>query len=91
MAVSALTVLLSNCLEESQFVSAPPARKRLILEGPLGGAGGAALLGSDEEEGGGFGGVGGLVGRWVGKECCMCVGGRQSVGGTIGRRFGGGT
>ncbi|PSC67511.1 importin-11 isoform X1 [Micractinium conductrix] len=52
MAVSALTVLLSNCLEESQFVSAPPARKRLILEGPLGGAGGAALLGSDEEEGG---------------------------------------
>ncbi|KAL4448640.1 hypothetical protein ABPG75_005859 [Micractinium tetrahymenae] len=45
MAVSALTVLLSNCLEESQFVSAPSGRKRLILEGPQ-----AALLGTDSEE-----------------------------------------
>lgn len=45
MAVSALTVLLSNCLEESQFVSAPTRRKRLVLEGPQ-----AALLGTDSEE-----------------------------------------
>lgn len=45
MAVSALTVLLSNCLEESQFVSEPARRKRLVLEGPQ-----AALLGSDSDE-----------------------------------------
>lgn len=34
MAVSALTVLLNNCLEESQFVAQPAQRKRLVLEGP---------------------------------------------------------
>lgn len=45
MAVSALTVLLSNTLEESQFVAAPAQRKRLILEGPL-----AALQGPDDSE-----------------------------------------
>lgn len=46
MAVSALTVLLSNCLEESQFVSQPAGRRRLVLEGP----GGATLALSDSEE-----------------------------------------
>jgi len=49
MAVSALTVLLSNCLEESQFVSSTPGRKRLVLEGPQAGAQQAALLGSDSD------------------------------------------
>ena len=44
MAVSALTVLLSNCLEESQFVGHSPQRKRLMLEGAPPGMGG------DEEE-----------------------------------------
>ena len=57
MAVSALTVLLSNTLEESQFVAAPAQRKRLILEGPL-----AALQGGadseDEAAGAGRGGEG---------------------------------
>ncbi|KAL4857828.1 Importin-11 [Chlorella vulgaris] len=49
MAVSAATALLGNCLEESQFVSQPPRRKKLQLEG----AGGLSLHGlalSDDEE-----------------------------------------
>ena len=53
MAVSALTVLLSTTLEESQFVAAPAQRKRLVLEGPL-----AALhagTDSEDEAAGGWG------------------------------------
>ena len=57
MAVSALTVLLSNCLEESQFVAQPPGRRRLVLEGPLG----AARGGSDSEDEA----AGGWVGGWA--------------------------
>lgn len=53
MAVSALTVLLSNTLEESQFVSAPAQRKRLILEGPL-----AALQAGTDSEDEAAGGMG---------------------------------
>ena len=76
MAVSALTVLLTNCLEESQFVAQPPGRRRLVLEGPLG----AALGGSDSDDEAAGGWVGGWwTGRdrevdmgWGGVECCGC-------------------
>ena len=64
MAVSALTVLLSNTLEESQFVAAPARRKRLILEGPL-----AALQGPDDSE---DEAAGGWTGAVLGGCCCCC-------------------
>lgn len=52
MAVSALTVMLSSTLEESQFVAAPARRRRLVLEGPLAALQGMGDPDSDEEAAG---------------------------------------
>lgn len=85
MAVSAATALLGNCLEESQFVSQPPRRKKLQLEG----AGGLSLHGlalSDDEEaqGGGWSGYGWLGAARVTKKRGWRVGWCEAEGAGLG-------